>query len=82
KDIGLGWNPIKGTIDASKDWWESRLKKFRFASIDPKLEEKLDQMFMRIVATDNKAWAPSSSILPSNLFEDEDNETLEENKGN
>ncbi|MFQ6670601.1 hypothetical protein Gotur_035458 [Gossypium turneri] len=24
-DTGLGWNPIKRTVDASDDWWESRL---------------------------------------------------------
>ncbi|KAL1156197.1 hypothetical protein V6Z11_A08G075900 [Gossypium hirsutum] len=26
EDTGLGWNPIKRTVDASDDWWESRLK--------------------------------------------------------
>ncbi|MFQ6660035.1 hypothetical protein Gotur_028689 [Gossypium turneri] len=25
EDTGLGWNPIKRTVDASDDWWESRL---------------------------------------------------------
>ncbi|MFQ6624927.1 hypothetical protein Gotur_003990 [Gossypium turneri] len=32
EDTGLGWNPIKRTVDASDDWWESMLK--------------LDQLFM------------------------------------
>ncbi|MFQ6650471.1 hypothetical protein Gotur_022580 [Gossypium turneri] len=54
EDTGLGWNPIKRTVDASDDWWESRLK--------------LDQMFMRIVATGDKAWAPSSGTLRSDFF--------------
>ncbi|PPD81666.1 hypothetical protein GOBAR_DD21400 [Gossypium barbadense] len=63
---GLGWNPIKRTVDASDDWWESRLqvvpeaKKFRTSGIDLEFEAKLDQMFMGIVATGDKAWAPSS----------------------
>ncbi|MBA0826241.1 hypothetical protein Goarm_011112, partial [Gossypium armourianum] len=41
EDIGLGWNLIKRTIDASNDWWESRLKvvpkaqKFRTSGIGP-----------------------------------------------
>ncbi|MBA0642955.1 hypothetical protein Goklo_027284, partial [Gossypium klotzschianum] len=86
KDTGLGWNPIKRTVDASDDWWESRLnvvpqdQKFRTSSIDPKFEGKLDQMFMGIVATGDKAWAPSSGTLPSKFFEDVDNDILEENE--
>ncbi|MBA0843416.1 hypothetical protein Goarm_000608, partial [Gossypium armourianum] len=40
-DTALGWNPIKRTIDAPDDWWESRLKvvpeaqKFRTSGINP-----------------------------------------------
>ncbi|MBA0642954.1 hypothetical protein Goklo_027284, partial [Gossypium klotzschianum] len=77
-DTGLGWNPIKRTVDASDDWWENQ--KFRTSSIDPKFEGKLDQMFMGIVATGDKAWAPSSGTLPSKFFEDVDNDILEENE--
>nr|KJB29577.1 hypothetical protein B456_005G108600 [Gossypium raimondii] len=60
------------TIDASDDWWESRLKvvpkaqKFRTSGINPQFEGKLDQMFMGIVATGDKAWAPSSGTLRKN----------------
>ncbi|MBA0845612.1 hypothetical protein Goarm_022322 [Gossypium armourianum] len=41
RDTGLRWNLIKRTVDASDDWWESRLKvvpeaqKFRTSGIDP-----------------------------------------------
>ncbi|KAK9028034.1 hypothetical protein V6N11_067849 [Hibiscus sabdariffa] len=83
KDTGLGWNPIKGTVDASEEWWESRLKvvpeaqRFKLAGIDPELEGKLDQMFEGIVAIDDKAWVPSSSILPINFVEC-GNETFED----
>ncbi|MBA0555982.1 hypothetical protein Golob_026125, partial [Gossypium lobatum] len=79
---------IKGTVDASKDWWESRLKvvpeaqKFRVASIDLELEGKLDQMFLGIVVIGDKAWVPSLSILPSDLFKEEDIETPDKNEGN
>ncbi|MFQ6644880.1 hypothetical protein Gotur_019658, partial [Gossypium turneri] len=66
EDTGLGWNPIKKTVDASDDWWESRLQ--------------LDQMFMGIVATGDKAWAPSSGTLRSDFFEDVNNEIPEENE--
>ncbi|MBA0699130.1 hypothetical protein Goari_000791 [Gossypium aridum] len=37
-------------------------------------------MFMGIVATGDKAWAPSSSTLRSHFFEDVDNEIPEENE--
>ncbi|MFQ6620659.1 hypothetical protein Gotur_000845 [Gossypium turneri] len=80
EDTGLGWNPIKRTVDASDEWWESRLqvvpeaKKFRTSGIDPEFEGKLDLMFIGIVATGDKAWAPSSSTLPSDFFDDVNNE--------
>ncbi|KAG8477249.1 hypothetical protein CXB51_030321 [Gossypium anomalum] len=86
EDTSLGWNPIKRTVDASDDWWESRLKvvpeakKFRTSGIDPEFEGKLDQMFMGIVATGDKAWAPSSGTLRCDIFEDVNTEIPEENK--
>ncbi|KAL1059726.1 hypothetical protein V6Z11_1Z012700 [Gossypium hirsutum] len=86
EDTGLGWNPIKRTVDASDEWWESRLqvvpeaKKFRTSGIDPEFERKLDQMFMGIVATGDKAWAPSSGTLPTDFFEDVNNEIPKENE--
>ncbi|KAH1072945.1 hypothetical protein J1N35_025273 [Gossypium stocksii] len=55
-------------------------QKFRTSGIDPEFEGKLDQMFMGIVATGNKAWVPSSGTLRSDFFEDVNNEILEENK--
>ncbi|MBA0613950.1 hypothetical protein Godav_014302 [Gossypium davidsonii] len=60
-DTSLEWNPIKRYVDASDDWWESRLKvkpgaqKFRTSGIDFEFEWKLDQMFMGVVATGDKA---------------------------
>ncbi|KAK8553882.1 hypothetical protein V6N12_030863 [Hibiscus sabdariffa] len=75
---------MKGTIDASEDWWESKLKvvpeaqRFKSAGIDPEVEGKLDQMFRGIVATSDKVWAPSLGTLPSDFFEHGDNEILDE----
>ncbi|PPD94259.1 hypothetical protein GOBAR_DD08735 [Gossypium barbadense] len=86
KDTGLGWNPIKRTVDASDDWWESRLQvvpeaqKFRTSDIDPEFEGKLDQMLLGIVATGDKEWAPSFGTLRSDFFEDVNNEIPEENE--
>ncbi|KAL1086184.1 hypothetical protein V6Z11_D08G100300 [Gossypium hirsutum] len=85
-DTGLGWNLIKRTVDASDEWWESRLqvvpeaKKFKTSGFDPEFEGKLDQMFMGIVATGDKAWAPSSGTLRSDYFEDVNNEIPEESE--
>ncbi|KAE8707937.1 G2/mitotic-specific cyclin-1-like [Hibiscus syriacus] len=84
KDPALRWNHIKGTVDASEEWWESRLKmvpealRFRTAGIDPELEGKLDHMFRGIVASGYQACAPSLDILPSDFVEHGDNDTLEE----
>jgi hypothetical protein len=25
KETGLGWDPVKKTIDASDDWWEKKI---------------------------------------------------------
>ncbi|KAK5819006.1 hypothetical protein PVK06_023962 [Gossypium arboreum] len=55
-------------------------QKFRTSGNDPEFEGKLDQMFMRIVATGDKAWAPSSGTLRSDFFEDVNNEIPEENE--
>ncbi|XP_020598214.1 L10-interacting MYB domain-containing protein-like [Phalaenopsis equestris] len=62
---GLGWNPVKRTIDAHEDWWTEKLevmpaaKKFKFNGIDPVMEEKLDGMFKGVVATRAHAFTPS-----------------------
>ncbi|KAL1085193.1 hypothetical protein V6Z11_D08G033900 [Gossypium hirsutum] len=55
-------------------------QKFRTSGIDPEFEGKLDQMFMGIVATGDKVWAPSSGTLRTDFFEDVTNEIPEENE--
>ncbi|XP_020705968.1 uncharacterized protein LOC110116644 [Dendrobium catenatum] len=42
--------------------------KFRFNGIPSELEEKLDLMFSRIVATGENVWIPSSGVLPPKLI--------------
>ncbi|MBA0710948.1 hypothetical protein Golax_010192, partial [Gossypium laxum] len=86
RDTGLRWNVIKRTVDASDDWWESKLKvvpeaqKFRTSSIYPEFQGKLDQMSMGIMGSGDKAWAPSSGTLRNEFFEDVDNDIPEENE--
>ncbi|KAL1073172.1 hypothetical protein V6Z11_D11G202900 [Gossypium hirsutum] len=55
-------------------------QKFQTSGIDPEFEGKLDQMFMGIVATGDKAWASSSDTLRTDFFEDVTNEIPEENE--
>ncbi|XP_048429081.1 L10-interacting MYB domain-containing protein-like [Pyrus x bretschneideri] len=70
KETGLGWNSSKGTIDASKKWWNNKIQinkeygKLRKKSISPEIEDKLDRMFSNTVATGEHAWAPSFGVLP------------------
>ncbi|KAM6563492.1 hypothetical protein CsatB_023490 [Cannabis sativa] len=71
KEIGLGWNKQKNTIDATEDWWNSKLQshpdaaKFRIREIEPEVEEKLDRIFMNTVARGEYAWTPFSGIILS-----------------
>ncbi|TXG69481.1 hypothetical protein EZV62_004416 [Acer yangbiense] len=60
KETGLGWNAKLKTIDASEEWWHRKLQ-----GIEPVMMDKLDRMFMNIIATGDHAWAPSSGVLPS-----------------
>ncbi|KAK3221512.1 hypothetical protein Dsin_008537 [Dipteronia sinensis] len=52
KETGLGWDPIKQTIDASDEWCTKKLK--------------LDILFKHVAATGDGAWAPSSGFVPIN----------------
>ncbi|GAV91912.1 LOW QUALITY PROTEIN: Myb_DNA-bind_3 domain-containing protein, partial [Cephalotus follicularis] len=77
-DIGLGWSYTKQTVDATDEWWEKKLsfpkaKKFRLHGIDPKLQDKLCDIFSPIIASRSHACAPSSGSLPTecvNMVED------------
>ncbi|XP_052478181.1 uncharacterized protein LOC105781143 [Gossypium raimondii] len=70
RDTGLGWNPIKEPLMHQMIGGRvvPEAQKFRTSSIDLEFEGKLDQMFRGIVATGDKAWAPSSSTLRSHFF--------------
>nr|KJB29519.1 hypothetical protein B456_005G105100 [Gossypium raimondii] len=68
RDTSLGWNPIKRIVDAPDDWHWS------------KFEGKLNQMFIEVVTTGDKAWAPSFNTLRSEFFKDVDNKIHEKNE--
>nr|CAD1824762.1 unnamed protein product [Ananas comosus var. bracteatus] len=82
KETGLGWNHARGTIDASLEWWEEKLKvlpeaaKFR----DTGLENAalLQVMFSKTVALGDTAWTPALGTMPPDPFRSRD---LEEGSG-
>ncbi|XP_020104142.1 uncharacterized protein LOC109721124 [Ananas comosus] len=82
KETGLGWNHARGTIDASLEWWEEKLKvlpeaaKFR----DTGLENAalLQVMFSKTVALCDTAWTPALGTMPPDPFRSRD---LEEGSG-
>nr|QAA91978.1 hypothetical protein [Phalaenopsis equestris] len=63
--MGLGWDPIKRTIDAPDEWWAEKLvvklKKYKQSGIELNLEDKLDIMFKGVVATGKHAFNPSKT---------------------
>ncbi|WCJ41875.1 hypothetical protein M5689_022714 [Euphorbia peplus] len=76
KETGLGWNPIKGTIDASDEWWKEKIQEnasyapLREKGIGQDVYEKYEMLFMDTVATGEYAYAPSSRLLPNHINED------------
>ncbi|XP_065876160.1 L10-interacting MYB domain-containing protein-like [Euphorbia lathyris] len=76
KETGLGWDPIKGTIDASDEWWNAKIQEnASYASLREKgigrdVYEKYEILFMDTVAIGEYAYAPSSRILPNDTEED------------
>ncbi|XP_020575153.1 L10-interacting MYB domain-containing protein-like [Phalaenopsis equestris] len=64
---GLGWDPIKRTIDAPAEWWAEKLeavpaaKKYKQCGIEPEFEAKLDIMFRWVVATGKFSYNPIES---------------------
>ncbi|KAL5541985.1 hypothetical protein UlMin_009695 [Ulmus minor] len=64
KETRLGWNSRKKTIDASDEWWLSKLQ-FRKEGIAPEIEEKFDRMFKNTTATGDYAWTLASGFFPS-----------------
>nr|GMC66601.1 L10-interacting MYB domain-containing protein-like [Ipomoea batatas] len=51
KETGLGWDHEKGTISATDEWWDLKVKEnskfeaFREEEFDIELECKMDQIF-------------------------------------
>ncbi|KAL5773063.1 hypothetical protein ACOSP7_012682 [Xanthoceras sorbifolium] len=56
------------TVDASNKWWETKLQKypeaskFRVKGLEHAF--KLDELFQDVTVTRDRAWAPTSGIMP------------------
>ncbi|KAK8289039.1 hypothetical protein V6Z12_D07G164500, partial [Gossypium hirsutum] len=65
KSTGIRWCPSKKTVDATEEWWATKIqenpdfKGFKKKGIEPRLNELMWQMFGGIVAIGENAWAPS-----------------------
>lgn len=76
KVTGLGWNSEKNTVDAPNEWWENKVLenplygKFRDKGLP--FAHQLTTFFKDVVANGEFAWAPSSGILPPNVYSGND----------
>ncbi|GAA0169319.1 hypothetical protein LIER_23836 [Lithospermum erythrorhizon] len=64
KEIGIGWDPIKKSIDATEDWWESKIKENsdfkQFKNKDLSIVWfQYNAIFSDVIATGERARAPS-----------------------
>ncbi|KAL0907831.1 hypothetical protein M5K25_022273 [Dendrobium thyrsiflorum] len=73
---GLGWDPRKKTIDAPDEMVVPNAKKLKYCGIDPELEDKLDQMFLGVVATGDHAWTPNQGMNNENITTDSENNDI------
>ncbi|GKV49079.1 hypothetical protein SLEP1_g55850 [Rubroshorea leprosula] len=70
KATGLGYDLVRKTIAAPKEWWDAReqenskIKKFRLCGIEPELEERYQEMFSGAIPELDFAYTPSSGTLP------------------
>ncbi|KAG2686054.1 hypothetical protein I3760_10G158000 [Carya illinoinensis] len=81
KETGLGWYPVKKTIDAMNEWWEKKLQEIpevaKFWNAGLAHISKLDIMFRGITATGEGAWAPSFGLgFEDAVRFDQDNDVM------
>lgn len=87
KETGLGWDPVKQTINASNEWWDKKMKenpdvgKFRTRGL--RNVDQLNILFKDNAVTGEGAWAPSQGFgvdvdNAPGLEEENDNIMLED----
>ncbi|XP_059442180.1 uncharacterized protein LOC132174560 [Corylus avellana] len=71
KETGLGWDPVKKTIDAPDDWWEKKLQEVpeatKFRTTGLAYATKVEILFRDITATGEGSWAPSIGLVPNDI---------------
>ncbi|XLU23405.1 hypothetical protein S245_059471, partial [Arachis hypogaea] len=84
KETGLGWDPIKKTMQANDDWWDAKIQEnsnvAKFREEGPKHLDEMQFFFEDVVATGVGAWTPSEDINDSynDKYNDKDNGNQEE----
>ncbi|CAH9076222.1 unnamed protein product, partial [Cuscuta epithymum] len=78
KETGLGWDPVKSTVDATDEWWNMKIKEnskfgpLREEGIEPELEYKMDQMF-GFYAQGALKYTPVSNLPEGHMQTEDDN---------
>ncbi|CAH9130493.1 unnamed protein product [Cuscuta epithymum] len=80
-ETGLGWDPVKGTIDAADEWWNFKIKEnsafkpFQEEGVEPELEYKMDQMF-GFYAQGALKYTPVCDLTEEHMQVEDDNVVL------
>ncbi|XP_059461791.1 uncharacterized protein LOC132190758 [Corylus avellana] len=71
KETGVGWDPVKKTIDVPDDWWEKNLQEvpeaIKFRTISSAYAMKVEILFRDIIATREGSWAPFIGLVPNDI---------------
>ncbi|XP_038713576.1 uncharacterized protein LOC120007424 isoform X2 [Tripterygium wilfordii] len=69
KDTGTGWIAELGTVDASNEWWDERIKEnkeyVKFRKHGFKFKQELEFCFAGTYAIGAYRMTPSSGVIPS-----------------
>ncbi|XP_012832853.1 PREDICTED: uncharacterized protein LOC105953711 [Erythranthe guttata] len=78
-ESGLGWNQIKGTVDATPEWWHKKIQAnplaAKFRERGPLCLYEQEMLFSDVIATGTSSWTPSSGILPPHMQEEREQES-------
>ncbi|KAG6498100.1 hypothetical protein ZIOFF_046009 [Zingiber officinale] len=80
-ETGVGWNPTNNSLDASDEWWETKLREngeyVKFRNKDLSLVWfRYDKLFSDVAATGERARAPSQQTVH---YIDDNEEVMKEN---
>ncbi|XP_012851818.1 PREDICTED: uncharacterized protein LOC105971511 [Erythranthe guttata] len=78
-ESGLGWNHIKGTVDATPEWWQKKIhvnpSVAKFREKGPLCQYEQDMLFSDVIANGTSSWTPSSGVMPQHMQEEMEEES-------